>query len=300
MPSNRLRFSFCALVPTILCVASTTLAETTPAPASDCVQSFENAQRQRKEGKLKASVESLIACSQPNCPAFISKECTSIYSEVQSSLPSITVRATDGQGQLLTEVDVFVDGELLTKKLDGRAVPIDPGVHEVRFETAGKAPISQKVLVAEGEKNKLVSVEYPAPKPTTPEPTAASPTAPIAPVATPQPVEKSGPPIAAYVVGGLGIAAVGAGVILRVVADGEYDDLKGSCSPNCTSDDTDPVDMKYNLSIASFAVGGAAIATSAVLFILHAGSEKSAPTAGLSVGPVAIGQGALATWSGAF
>lgn len=299
MLSTRVFSALLTVLPTFVCVSAQALAQTATPAQPDCVQSFENAQSQRKEGKLKASAESLIACSQPNCPAFIAKECTNIYTEVQSSLPSVTIRVTDGQGQLLTDVDVFVDGVLHTKKLDGRAVAIDPGVHEFRFESEGKPPITSKVLVAEGEKNKQVVVDFPAPKSVASEPTAPpqSLSTNLPPSA---PAEKSGPPIAAYVVGGLGVAAVGAGVVLWMLADSKFDKLEKSCKPNCTSAQTDPVDLKYNLSYVSFAVGGAAIATSAVLFILNANSSKPATTTGLAIGPAGVGNGMLASWSGGF
>lgn len=263
------------------------------------MKQFEDGQRLRKDGKLKAAAEALIACSQPSCPAFISKECTNLYTEAQASLPTVTVRATDGQGQLLTAVNVYMDGELVSKTLDGRAISADPGVHEFRFEVEGKPTMTNKVLVSEGEKNKVVSIDFPAP---------IESKAPLgaAPVTTPPVVpEKSSPPIAAYVVGGLGIAAAGTGGVLYWLANKKYDDAEGSCAKTtqgCSQSRADSIDLKYNLSYVAFGVGGAALITSGVLFLVHGNSSKETapPTTGLSVFPLAASKGWAASFSGRF
>lgn len=295
---NRARSIFSAGLLMAACVTMPALAEPGDQPPRDCAQDFENAQGLRKQGKLKAAAEASIACSQPSCPAFISKECTAIFTEVQSSLPSITVRATDGHGQLLTDVEVYLDGDLLTKVLDGRAVPVDPGVHEFRFAPSGKPEQTLKVLVAEGEKNKLVSADFPSA-----EPQSAG-----------LPAEKQrvssgdtgaakthGPPVASYVLGGIGLAAIGAGVVLRLVADKDFDDAEQNCKPDCSKSTTDSIDRKYNLSIASFAVGGAAIATGGILWLVQGGGTSKEVTAqSLSLHPASVGNGVLASWRGTF
>jgi hypothetical protein len=289
-----------ATVTAVVCSTTLSMAqEPAPEPGKDCVKQFEDGQRLRKDGKLKAAAEALIACSQPSCPAFISKECTNLYTEAQTSLPSITVRATDGKGQLLTTVNVYMDGELVSKALDGRAISADPGVHEFRFEVEGKPTVTNKVLVSEGEKNKIVSVDFPAPM------ESKSETKPVTITPPPSTPEKSSPPIAAYVVGGLGIAAAGTGGVLYFLANKNYDDAEGSCAKTaqgCSQSRADSIDLKYNLSYVAFGVGGAALITSGVLFLVHGGSSKEAapPTTGLSVFPLAANNGWAASYSGRF
>lgn len=294
--STRIRTTTFATVMGIVCTTTLGMAQTPASePGKDCVQRFEDGQRLRKEGKLKAAAEALIACSQPSCPAFISKECTSLYSEAQASLPSVTIRATDGQGQLLTAVSVYMDGELVSKTLDGRAVALDPGVHEFRFETEGKPTIESKVLVSEGEKNKVVTVDFPAPMEAKPEPKPVTPPPPVP--------EKSSPPIAAYVVGGVGLAAVATGGVLYFLANKSYDDAENSCAKTtdgCSKSRADSIDLKYNLSYVAFGVGGAALVTSGILFLVHGSSKEPAPATGLSVFPLAASDGWAATYSGRF
>lgn len=297
--SNRARFLFLVASWGVQAVTLSALAEPNPAPGDDCAQAFENAQKLRKDGKLKAAAEASIACSQPSCPTFIAKECTNVYSEVQSSLPSFTVRATEGRDKLITDVAVYLDGELLTKTIDGRAVPVDPGVHDFRFVSKDKPEQSLKVLVAEGEKNKIVSVDF-APPETKSETPNLSIAAPVAPADVPK-EHKQGPPLASYVLGGIGVVAIGAGVVFRLVADKDYDDAERSCSPGCSKSTTDSIDLKYNLSIASFAVGGAAVASAAVVWLVKgSGSSGSTTAQTLSVRPLAGNNGMVALWRGNF
>ncbi|HEY5955528.1 MAG TPA: hypothetical protein VIV60_03200, partial [Polyangiaceae bacterium] len=246
--------AFGAIVAAGMLTTLPVMAESEPKPTGDCVQNFENGQRLRKEGKLKAATESLIACSQPVCPQFIAKECTSLYTEAQASLPTITVRATEGQSHLLTDVDVYLDGELLTKRLDGRAVAVDPGVHELRFELPNKSPLTEKVLVAEGEKNKIVSGDFPSPQSAT---STAESSGPLRQSAantdgiTPDSPSNAGKPgvrAAAYVVGGLGIVGLGVGATLYALANKDFNHLDSTCRPDCSDDEVNAVQRKFNWS----------------------------------------------------
>jgi hypothetical protein len=281
--------------------ASEALAESESPPQQvDCVQAFENGQRLRKDGKLKAATEALISCSQPTCPAFIAKECTGLYTEAQTSLPSVALGANDEQGQPLTDVAVYLDGELLTKRLDGRAVNVDPGLHEFRFEYEKKPPVLIKSLVAEGEKNKSVNATFQDPNPGKKEQLKATAVT-TTPIQSPE-AKAASLPVVPFVVGGVGIVALAGGIILRLVADNDYDQLNGTCRPNCSDSQVSSVDRKYTISTISMAAGGVAIAGAAagLLYFAVSGPDKSAPTAALSVMPLQQGQGALAAWTGRF
>jgi hypothetical protein len=181
-----------------------------------CIPAFETAQRLRKEGKLLAASEALITCSDPSCQTFISKECTTWYSEVQASLPTVALSARR-DGQSLREVRIYVDGKLLSESSDGRSVPVDPGLHEFRFELEGAEPVTLKEVIIEGEKNKPLAAEFPSKKPSpgtgaqvgaVTEPPNAKPAA-------------SGPPIGVYVLAGAGVLALGSGVARSQIGGGE-------------------------------------------------------------------------------
>ena len=48
----------------------------------------------------------------------------------------------------------------LADHLDGRAIPINPGQHECRAEMEGAPPQVERIMVAEGEMDKLWRVSF--------------------------------------------------------------------------------------------------------------------------------------------
>jgi hypothetical protein len=88
-------------------------------------------------------------------------------------------------------VRVSVNGQPLVTKLDGQAVPADPGLHTFRFEQTDGTSATQTALVKEGDRNVAVAVAFEAPAVKAPEPVAPSP-----------PAASSEPPAASQ--GGLG------------------------------------------------------------------------------------------------
>lgn len=258
----------------------------------DCPQIFTEAQRLRSQGKIRAASERYIQCSQPSCPQVIAQECTRAYTEAQRVQPSVTLVARD-KGEQLVDVRVLVDGEPFTERLDGRAVPIDPGVHRFTFEVPGKPPLVVEALIVEGEKNKLVTAEFA--KPEAPE-TATTPAR--EPTPTPVRLEPRPTPVSVYVLGGVGVLALGAGAALRFVADGEVDDLERDCKPYCDEEsDVAPVRSKYVASSIAFGAGGLALVTAGVLYLTR-GSQPV--QTGLSIGPLQRGGGWMGAWSGRF
>ncbi|MFZ5895513.1 MAG: hypothetical protein ACOY0T_30935 [Myxococcota bacterium] len=257
-----------------------------------CFAAFESAQQLRKEGKLIEASKAVITCSQPTCQSFISKECTAIYGELQASLPSFVFSAKQGE-RLLLNVRIYVDGVLVAERIDGRAVPVDPGPHQFKFEVEGRAPIVVDGLAIEGERNKPMSVTFPAEAPGKVAHVGAGATQPEK-----EPPRSSGAPIASYVLAGVGVLAVGGAIALRVVGANEFDDMNGTCKPTCARDDVDRARLKYTLSDVGFGVGGAALVTAGILYLVR-GTRESAPTA-LSVVPVVANNGAAAVWRGSF
>ncbi|XXY50055.1 hypothetical protein WME91_02750 [Sorangium sp. So ce269] len=184
-----------------------------------CAAAYERAQGLRRDGKLIAAREALIACSQPTCPAAAVADCGPWLAEVEKSLPSVVIAARDAGGRERLDVRVLVDGRLLAAALDGKALPVDPGPHTFRYEPAGGPAVEERVLIREGEKNRAITVILGAPTaggPSSARPLAAPaasaapphappaaplPTAPAAPLPTapaaPLPTAPAAPPLAA-------------------------------------------------------------------------------------------------------
>jgi hypothetical protein len=138
-------------------------------------------------------------------------------------------------------------------------VVLDPGEHTFRFEVPGAAPVETRNVVREGEKNRIVRVTFtplaptPSPAPTgdtTAPPSGSSSTSVPAPANLWQPVPAAeqrprtgsrGPiPVAAYILGGVGLASFAGFGYLALDGTSRLDGMRsgaGSCAPNCKPSD---------------------------------------------------------------
>jgi hypothetical protein len=267
------------------CVAA--VAATTAARADDtqaCLAAAESAQKLRNAGKLTEAREQLVICGRTDCPKLVQRDCTQWMTEVLAVLPSFVPAARDADGRDLVDVTVSVDGVKVAESLDGNPLPIDPGVHTLRFETSGAPAIEEKVVLRQGEKNRIVAVTFardaggPAPELVTP----------------PREEDPRSAPIAAYVVGGLGIATLGAALYLNLDANADARELRDTCAPRCPQADVDDVEKRQLISGITAAVGGAALIAGVVLFIVHRSSRKGGAAAAMSLSPAP--GGAVATF----
>ena len=291
MPTRAYVSTLCALFLFLLSLPC--LAQTAGAPTSKdgCGAAFEEAQRLQGQGKLIASQAKLIECSQATCPPFLVRECVAAYDRLTASVPTITLVARDETGTPLTDVAVSVDGTAVADQIGGRAFSIDPGVHEFRFEYTGKV-VTVRVLLSEGEKNKPVVAEFVLhePAPGGERPADTTPKEPAR--------EGGGIPTATYILGGAGIAALGAGVAFRLVAASSYNDLLDTCSPNCSSGEVASVRTKYVISTVGFGVGAAALIGAGAIWAFSGGSEPSVDQGALTLTPSISRHGAFAVLRG--
>jgi hypothetical protein len=128
-----------------------------------CVDAAEQAQRLRRDGKLRGARERLMTCSQAQCVSAVRADCTKWRADLEAMMPSVVIRAVDGEGADLADVRVYVDDELIAARLDGNDLPVDPGEHEFRFVRERSAPVQQRVLVRQGEQRRILSVVFPEP-----------------------------------------------------------------------------------------------------------------------------------------
>ena len=178
----------------------------------ECAAAYEKTQTLRDQGKLLDARKQARACSASTCSVYVVKDCAQWLSDIEASMPTVLVRAEDTLGVETLAVSVTVDGALLTTKL-GKALPLDPGQHVLRFELAGTEAIEQTVVTRPGEKNLALLVSFKkTPPPAPPASPAAIPPAAPEPVAAPAP-EQHGKhvPAWAWVFGGAGVVAAGVG-----------------------------------------------------------------------------------------
>jgi len=225
------------------------------ADKKECAAAAEKAQRKRNEGKLREARDDLVTCSRAACPAVIRRDCEPWLSDLEGRLPTVVIRAKDGSGRDVVDVRVTIDGAVASESLDGKAIPIDPGVHVFKYERKGSATIEDKIVVREGEKSRGLDVTF------DPEPAARAPRdGRIAP-----PAPSGGSIVPGAIVGGIGVLALGSFAYFYASAKGDIDALKADCAPRCASSRVDPIDKKILIADVSLGAGAVALGVAAYL-----------------------------------
>jgi hypothetical protein len=232
-----------------------------------CVVASERGQQLKSAGKLSEAREQFMVCSRPECPKLIQQDCTQWTSEVLARLPSVVPGAKDKKGRDVVDVRVAIDGKVAAETLDGKAIVLDPGVHTFRFETKGAPAVEEQVVVKPGEKDRIVTVTFAVGEESNPRPSG--------PAVADTSSSPSSPPYAAYVVGGLGIVALGAALIIDLGASSDARNLRDTCAPSCAKGDVDAVQSRYTIAGVTAGIGGALVITGVVLFILNRSSSKT-------------------------
>jgi len=183
------------------------------------------------------------------------------------------------------------DGTLVPEAVYESHVPLDPGEHTIQASAAGFQSWEQKITVVR-EKEHAIEVPRLLPAPEAPRAAAASePSAPPAAPASPTSRRK----LAAYVVGGTGIAALGATGVLALVARSKWHGAAEHCD---AQDRCDPTGLALNhdartfgnAATVTFIAGTAAVAAGVVLYLTDPGrSRERAVAIAPTVAPGLVG-----------
>jgi len=246
----------------LLTIACPSASRADPPGKDQCFDAYEQAQRLRKDYKLRAAHEQLLTCAAESCPAFVRQDCSKWIGEVEASTPTIVVLAKHADGSAIDGAKATLDGAPLADSLDGRSVPVDPGPHDLRCEANGVA-VQKHIVVAEGQKNQAFYLAM--------DGAPATGSTPTSPDATPAPAGgRHGLPTATWVFGG--IAAAGAvsfavfGILGRNVQ---------SCAPNCTQSQVNDLRRDYLIADVSWITG--LVAAGAALFFALTAPASPAP-----------------------
>lgn len=244
-----------------------------------CIKAFDDGQRARSDGRLRAAREKLLVCSQKECPGVLREDCAGVLREVDLATPTIVLAASDRDGKDLADVEVTLAGQTLATRLEGRAVAVDPGRLVLEFKRRPWAPMKVEIVVAEGEKNRNVRAVLGPPK----DEIADDRHDGNAPASKRSLVGWAVP---------IGFAVIGVGSLAfagstRVRLGGEADDLRSTCAPGCPESDTDA--LRDDLAVANIFLGvgiGSLVLAGAAWFILapREGSAKSSAQSAVSLG----------------
>lgn len=264
----------------------TLAATSSPAHADEkraCVAASDEAQKLRDERKLVKAREQMLLCARDACPSVIRKDCSQWLTEVEASLPSVTLSARDSGGHDIAAAHVTLDGAVLTDKLDGKAIFVDPGPHTFKFEVEGKPAVEQQTVVREGERNRAVTAQFSGGEAV---PVAAPPVHDNTP--PPNEPEHKKTPVVGYAVTGIGVLALGGAAVFWLTGKGAVSDLKNGCgvpfagqtTGHCQQGDVDAA--KTKLLVGDILAGVGIVAVGVGVYMILTGS--SAPT------PAKVGQ----------
>jgi hypothetical protein len=279
------------------------------AAIKECAQAYESSQVQRGAGAMFGARLELERCRRADCPEFIRSDCTRWSRELEAEQPTVIFSAKRGS-RALTEVRVSTGNRILVERLSDRAIELDPGEYEFRFETADGGLAVCQALIQPGNKDRLVQVEFTASaqahtaesqsrgslashdaanarRPSKEQPKTAS-------LGLAQ-----GPGALPWILLAVGTAGIGTGAGLSVSGRSDELQLRDSCSPHCSDAQVAPVHTKYLLSNISYGMGLVSLSAAAYLFLRQPDSEPAAKgTASLPV-TVVVGSGGIQAAYGA-
>lgn len=232
-----------------------------PAALADndkCYASYETAQELRNKGELVAARDELKVCADPSCPAAVTGDCGPWLAAVEASIPTVTFVVKDEKGGDLEDVTVKMDGKEIVNRLDGKAVPLNPGVHTFTFTSNGRLTEEKKVTVHEGEKARTIDVTL--------NPTGGSGDGPKAGEGTKR--KNLAAPFGVTV--GLGVVGLGLWGVFGGLGLAEKSDAETTCAPNCTDDDLSGIKTKFLVADISMGVGLASVVGAAIVGIVWA------------------------------
>jgi hypothetical protein len=257
------------------------IASAAPADTHTCIKAFDDGQRLRSDGRLRAAREKLLVCSQKECPGVLREDCAGVLREVEGATPSIVLAASDRDGKDLADVEVTLAGQTIATRLDGRAVTVDPGRLSLEFKRPPWASVKMEIVVAQGEKNRNVRAVLGPPK----EMADTRDDGTVAPV---QPAKRS---LVGWAVP-IGFAVVGVGSLAfagstRLRIGNEADDLRSTCAPTCPESETEALRDDLTLANVFLGVGiGSLVLAGVSWFVLAPKDGKS----------LSIGRGVSVRW----
>jgi hypothetical protein len=258
---------------------------------AECLSANESAIKLRGEHMLRQARDQALVCAASTCPGEVRDVCQKRAAELIAEIPTIVFLAQDGAGHDVVAVKVWMDGVAIGDHLDGTPIPIDPGLHEFRFEIAGQPPKDQSFVISEGQKDRRETITFgTAGALPPPVPLPAPNVAPL-PVALTEPVPvatspASGQRIAGIVVGVAGVVGLGLGAVFGGLAASDWSSAKTYCTgmpSSCTTrsssmgvQDENSATTMATLSTVSFIAGGVLAAGGVVVFLTAPRGPSSA------------------------
>ncbi len=244
-----------------------------PPPAktpAECVAATERGQAKRDEGQLVASRAEFVACSGDACPAVVRRECVRWLAEVDARIPSLVVSVADSNGKDVLAPEVSLDGVRLPTAGVGRAFTLDPGPHVLRATGKEVEPVEETIVVRERERERIVKLVLRSHEPS---PARAG----SRPITVPR---ARTVPALSWVLSGVALVGGGGFAYFWARGMGKVSDLRDTCSPYCSSEQTDDARSPLTIARISGIVGIAAAIGAVTVYFLQPTTTQAAASAG--------------------
>ncbi len=244
----------------------------TPARAQEkgetCATAYEQAQQLVKEhSPLRARAE--LRLCQTACPTVLARDCVGWLAGVEPQVASIRVQIETFNGGAARGSHTVDDAPA---SAENATVELDPGEHHVVARDPRGAVAEARVTLAAGQRDVPVRLRFPAP----PAPPVMAPRPP-----PPPPPDRTVP----LVLGGVGLAALGAGGVLSIVGNLQRTSLVAqNCAPNCSPNKVDAIRTEWIAGGVIAGVGLLAVATAVVILA----SEVRAPRSAKRLAPTSL------------
>lgn len=228
--------------------------------ADKCAESAERGQAAWKKKQLLTARSELRACGTSKCPRVVRDDCAVWAGQVEDAIPTVVFTAHGEHGEDLTAFELTLDSARVASYPLGSAIDLDPGEHLVRIADGVHAPIEQTFVLREGEKRRVVDVRFAASTSTT-TPTRTKPIEPE--------TERPKTPTSVWIIGGLGVAALGGFGVLGITGLNRYNDLHDECrvSRQCTSSEVSSTRTQLWIADGLGIAGAIALAAALWLYV---------------------------------
>jgi hypothetical protein len=189
--------------------------------AQFCIAAHADGQILKDQRKLVEASRRFTSCMAEVCPNVVREDCSEFLRDTELATPSVVLSGLDAQGRDTTQISAKIDGRLLTNELDALPVALDPGTHTIEFTARDGSARTVTVTLREAQKNQRVLADFRV----TPNTLVAAP-------ADSTPAASSKPPVLAYVLGGVGLVALGSFAYFATSGHAIENELD-QCKPNC-------------------------------------------------------------------
>ena len=255
-----------------------------------CIAANERAVSFDTAGRLLDERRALVACAEPSCPDVVKASCAQRLVDVTAKIPTVVFDVKDARGRDLTEVYLSIDGVAFEDKLTGTAIPLDPGSHQLKFETAGQPALTRTLILQQGERDRRESVTLGS-LPMTPRPAAPRPAPASIPSVSPEDTGHRQRALA-WVAEGVGLGGLVVGSLFGGLTFSSWGQANrecpshSGCSTQATNDRSSALTFG-TVSTVAFVAGGMLLAGGLALYFTA--PKDQAPSVGVLLAPGALG-----------